>query len=86
VKAKFTPHAEEEYRYWEQTDRRVFNKINDLLRDIAERPFTGLGKPEPLRHELSGSWSRRITQEHRLVYRVESKTVVVISCRYHYGK
>jgi len=56
------------------------------LRDIAEHPFTGLGKPEPLRHELSGFWSRRITQAHRLVYRVESETVVVIGCRYHYGK
>jgi len=86
VKVKFTPHAEGEYRRWEKKDRRLWEKINSLLHDIEEHPFTGLGKPEPLKHDLSGFWSRRITKEHRLIYRAEAGGVVVVSCRYHYSK
>jgi len=60
-------------------------KINELLRDIKRSPFEGIGKPEPLRHELQGCWSRRINDEHRLVYKVEDHAIAIVSCRYHYG-
>jgi len=66
-------------------DKQVFRKIVALITDTCRDPFAGLGKPEPLKHDLSGFWSRRITGEHRLVYTVEQNTVKIISCRYHYG-
>lgn len=86
MRAVFSKLADEEYRYWQKKDRRVREKIDDLLRDIAQHPFAGLGKPEPLRHDLAGCWSRRITKAHRLVYKVESEKIFVVSCRYHYDK
>ena len=67
-----------------QSDRRILAKIDRLIEDIAEHPYAGIGKPEPLRHEWSGYWSRRITGEHRLVYRVEGNTVFIAQCRFHY--
>ncbi|MHB8765283.1 MAG: Txe/YoeB family addiction module toxin, partial [Deferrisomatales bacterium] len=67
-----------------QTDRKLLQRINGLLREAARTPFSGTGKPEPLKHALSGCWSRRITEEHRLVYRVEADGLVVLQCRYHY--
>lgn len=80
--------AWEDYLYWHASDRAVLDKINALLEDIRRTPFKGLGKPEPLRGNLSGWWSRRITGDHRLVYRVEGKgaerRVEIIQCRYHY--
>jgi toxin YoeB len=82
----WSDEAWEDYLYWQQTDRKVLQAINDLIRDIRRDPFKGLGKPEPLKHDLSGWWSRRITQEHRLVYRVSGKNaelVEIIQCRYH---
>lgn len=79
----FTDEAWDEYLYW-QNDKRVLKKINTLIKDIKRDSFSGLGKPEPLRHELQGYWSRRITDEHRLVYEIFEKSVIVISCRYHY--
>ena len=84
MKVSFAKVADEDYRYWKRKDRKVFEKINALLKDIEQHPFTGIGKPEPLRHELSGWWSRRITKVHRLVYRVESNKISVLSCRFHY--
>ncbi len=80
----FHPHAWEDYLSWMEGDRKSLRKINDLIRDIQRSPFEGLGKPEALRFELSGSWLRRIDQEHRLVYRVEGDDLHILACRYHY--
>ena len=73
-----------DYEHWERTDARVHQKINTLIEDIRRHPFTGLGKPEPLKHELAGVWSRRISREHRLVYRVQGDELQIAQCRYHY--
>ena len=75
-----------DYLYWQQTDKRMLKRINMLLKDIQRQPFAGLGDPEPLKHNWSGFWSRRIDKEHRLVYRVSNDRVMVAQCRYHYGK
>ncbi|MFA5233456.1 MAG: Txe/YoeB family addiction module toxin [Sulfurimonas sp.] len=80
----FSDKAWEDYLYWQQADKQVVKKINNLIKDIKREPFEGIGKPEPLRHELSGFWSRRITDEHRLVYEVTSGTIAIASCRFHY--
>lgn len=80
----FHPNAWEDYLYWQNTDRKLLKKINGLVRDIERSPDRGLGKPEPLRFDLSGCWSRRIDQEHRLVYRVEGDDLHILACRYHY--
>jgi toxin YoeB len=80
----FHSKAWEHYTYWLETDRAVFKKLNALIKEIQRSPFEGIGKPEPLKHELKGYWSRRITQEHRLVYRVEGNDLIIIQCRYHY--
>lgn len=77
--------AYEDYNRWEETDKKVFRRIKDLIKDISRTPFEGIGKPEPLKHELSGYWSRRITDEHRLVYKVSDNTVYILSCRKHYN-
>jgi toxin YoeB len=74
----------EEYIRWQSTDKKTLKKINSLIKDIKRDPFMGIGKPEPLKYELAGCWSRRITDEHRLVYMVEEESVSVVSCRYHY--
>jgi toxin YoeB len=76
--------AWEDYLYWQRHDKKTLKKINELLKDINRDPFKGTGSPEPLKHDLSGYWSRRITLEHRLVYRVENGLIKVIQCRYHY--
>jgi toxin YoeB len=80
--------AWDDYVYWQHTDRKVLVAINDLIRDAMRDPFKGLGKPEPLKHDLRGWWSRRITGDHRLVYRVSGKgdtqQLEIIACRYHY--
>lgn len=80
----FTQKSLEEYQSWATEDRKIFKKINDLIKEVCRTPFEGSGKPEPLKHELSGFWSRRINQEHRLVYKVENDTVYIASCKYHY--
>ena len=74
-----------DYLYWQQMDKRIVKKINALLKDTLRDPFDGIGKPEPLKHELQGCWSRRISDEHRLVYRPTDSGLQIISCRYHYG-
>ncbi|GHT93668.1 toxin YoeB [Betaproteobacteria bacterium] len=83
MQIKFDEAAWEDYLYWQCNDRKILKRINTLLKDIQHSPFAGIGKPEPLRHSLSGFWSRRITDEHRLVYQV-SDELVIASCRYHY--
>ncbi|MDQ2695910.1 MAG: Txe/YoeB family addiction module toxin [Pseudomonadota bacterium] len=80
----FQDEAWEDYLYWQQQDKQMFKRINLLIRDIQRQPFAGLGKPEPLRHGLSGCWSRRIDDEHRLVYTVKEGNVIIIQCRFHY--
>ena len=80
----FDPKALEQLRYWTETDRRKATKILDLIEATLKSPFEGIGKPEPLKFELSSCWSRRIDQEHRLVYKVEKGELIVLTCRYHY--
>jgi len=84
VKLVFSENAWEDYLYWQKTDRKVVLRINTLIRDIQRDPFDGIGKPEALRHALSGYWSRRITDEHRIVYKVEGDAVMIAQLRYHY--
>ena len=80
----FTPSAWSEYLHWQDTDKKVVRKINELLKAISRDPFEGIGKPEPLKHAFAGCWSRRITDEHRLVYKIDKSTLVVLQVRYHY--
>ncbi len=80
----FDRNALDDLRYWIETDRRKAAKIIDLIENILASPFAGLGKPEPLKFELAGCWSRRIDQEHRLIYKVERDAIIVLACRYHY--
>ena len=80
----FTPIAFDDLRYWLKIDKRQADRVLALLEEIRRTPFEGTGKPEPLRFQLAGCWSRRIDREHRLVYQVEEAEIVVIACRYHY--
>jgi toxin YoeB len=84
VRLVFTPHGWEDYQHWVQTDRATLKRVNRLVEDVLRDPFTGISKPEQLRHVLSGAWSRRITEEHRLVYLVDGDDVVILQARYHY--
>ena len=84
MKILFSEHAWEDYLYWQRTDRKVLERINRLIKEIQRTPFEGTGKPEPLRHGLSGYWSRRITDEHRLVYKVDQDSLHLAQFRYHY--
>ena len=77
-------NAWEDYLYWQQKDRKTLRRINALLKDTMRQPFSGLGDPEPLKHNWSGYWSRRIDREHRLVYRVTDNNLIIAQCRYHY--
>ncbi len=80
----FTDNAWEDYEYWVTNDRKIVKKINSLIKDIERNGNEGISKPEPLKHELSGYWSRRITDEHRLIYNIDEDTINIIQCRYHY--
>jgi toxin YoeB len=80
----WTPAAWEDYVYWQGQDRKTPKRINALIQDTMRHPFEGLGKPEPLRENLAGFWSRRIDDTHRLVYTVEKNDLAVVACRYHY--
>ena len=81
---KFSTNGWEDYLYWQATDRKILKRINQLIKDIERDPFAGIGKPEPLRHQLSGFWSRRIDSQHRLVYTVHDGILFVAQCRDHY--
>ncbi len=81
---KFTPDAFKEYNDWIEQDMFLFEKIKDLIKDISREPFKGLGKPEPLKGNYSGYWSRRINKEHRLVYSVKEDTINIVKCKGHY--
>jgi toxin YoeB len=80
----FTREAWEQYLYWQTTDRNILKRINQLIKDCTRDPFVGIGKPEPLKGDLAGFWSRRIDDIHRLVYKYENDELYVISCRFHY--
>lgn len=83
-KVAFEPEAFEQLGKWATEDKKIFKKILELIKDIQREPFSGIGKPEPLKYELQGYWSRRITDEHRLVYKVEEDLLIILSCKYHY--
>lgn len=80
----WSDQAWEDYLHWQTTDKKIVKKINKLIEEIERHPFTGLGKPEPLKHDWTGYWSRQITQEHRLVYKVENDSVKIAQARFHY--
>ena len=80
----FADHAWDDYLYWQKTDKKMVKRINSLIKDIQRSPFEGIGKPEPLKHALSGYWSRRINDEHRIIYKVDSESVHIAQLRYHY--
>ncbi len=80
----FSQDAWDDYLHWQKTDRKLLNRVNLLIRDVLCSPFEGVGKLEPLKHGLVGYWSRRIDDQHRLVYKVEGESVMIAQCRYHY--
>jgi toxin YoeB len=80
----FSEKAWAEYVYWQTQDKKILKKLNSLIEETTRAPFEGTGKPEPLRHQLAGWWSRRITDEHRLVYRIKDSALEIAQCRYHY--
>ncbi|MDP1724504.1 MAG: Txe/YoeB family addiction module toxin [Alphaproteobacteria bacterium] len=80
----FLEDALEDYQYWLQTDKTTLKKINQLIKECIRTPYSGVGKPEPLKFDLSGTWSRRINQEHRLIYKIEDNNLIILQCRYHY--
>lgn len=80
----FTPNAFDDFVDWAKRDKKTYRKIVSLINDMLRQPFIGLGKPEALKHDLKGFWARRITDEHRLVYKVTETEIVVVSCRFHY--
>ena len=82
--AVFHPEFREDLRYWVETDRKIALRILELVEAVLRDPFSGIGKPEPLRYLLAGAWSRRITQEHRLVYKVAGRRIDFLQARYHY--
>jgi len=84
VKIQFDPDAWDDYLYWQRTDKAMVKRIHALIKDCQRSPFDGIGKPEALKNNFSGYWSRRITQEHRLVYGVFNDRIEILQCRYHY--
>ncbi len=80
----FLDDAWQDYLYWQKTDKKILKRINQLIKDIQRTPFEGIGKPEALKFDMSGLWSRRINQEHRLIYQVQDDYIVIVQCRYHY--
>ena len=81
---EFTPTAFAQFYEWEKRDKKIFEKITELLDDARQSPFKGIGKPEPLKHHFKGCWSRRINREHRVIYKVTPDAIIVIACKYHY--
>ena len=84
VRLVFEDQGWEDYRSWRRADRKTLARINKLIEDVRRDPFAGIGKPEPLKHELTGAWSRRIDDEHRLVYLVTEAEIIILAARYHY--
>ena len=84
MKLIFAEPAWQDYCYWQQQDKQILKRINQLIQEIQREPFAGIGKPEPLKHALSGYWSRRINDEHRIVYKVETGALLIAQLRHHY--
>jgi len=84
VKIVFSENAWEDYLYWQKSEKKILARINSLIKEITRTPFQGMGKPEPLKHALSGYWSRRINDEHRMVYKIADDSVYIAQLRYHY--
>lgn len=84
MKHAFVDESWDDYLYWLKTDKKILQRINELIKDIKRNPFSGIGKPEPLKHKYKGCWSRRITDEHRLIYQVKDDEIVILKCRFHY--
>jgi len=84
MKLVFSEQAWADYLHWQQTDRKLLERINALIREISRSPFAGIGKPEPLKNALSGYWSRRINDEHRIVYKIAGDALLIAQLRYHY--
>ena len=84
MKYIFVDESWEDYLYWQQSDKKNLSKINALLKDISRNPFSGIGKPEPLKYKYKGYWSRRINAEHRLIYKVKDDEILIAKCRFHY--
>ncbi|HKK64151.1 MAG TPA: Txe/YoeB family addiction module toxin [Bacteroidales bacterium] len=84
MKLIFSDNAWDDYIFWQKTDKKILRRINNLIKDTKRNPFEGIGKPEPLKHALSGYWSRRITDEHRLIYKVSEDAIEIAQLRYHY--
>jgi toxin YoeB len=84
MKLIFADAAWEDYLHWQQQDRKMVERINTLIREIQREPFSGIGKPEPLKHPFTGYWSHRITDEHRMVYKIDGDAVLIAQLRYHY--
>ena len=84
MKLIFSETAWDDYQYWIKTDKKILKRVNALIQDIQRLPFSGIGKPEMLKHSLSGYWSRRINDEHRIVYKIEGDSVFIAQARYHY--
>ena len=84
MKLIFSENAWEDYLYWQKTDKKVLNRINKLIKETKRGPFEGVGKPESLKHNLAGYWSRRINEEHRMVYKVTDDALLIAQLRYHY--
>jgi toxin YoeB len=84
MKYTFVDESWEDYLYWQRTDKKMMLKINELLKDISRTPYSGPGKPEPLKYKYKGYWSRRINEEHRLIYRFSEDEILIAKCRFHY--
>ena len=84
MKYIFVDESWEDYQYWLKTDKKILVRINDLIKDISRTPYTGIGKPEPLKYKYKGFWSRRITDEHRLIYQVRGDELLIVKCRFHF--
>lgn len=80
------PNGWKDYVYWQENDRKILQRVKELIRDALRHPFSGIGKPESLKNSLNGWWSRRMTQEHRLIYRVEGESLLIMQCRFHYDE
>ena len=84
MKLIFSEHAWDDYMYWQKTDKKIAKRINMIIKDIQRNKYEGIGKPEPLKHNLSGYWSRRIDTAHRIVYQIENDNILIAQLRYHY--
>lgn len=84
MKLTFSTNAWDQYLSWQSTDQKILKRINSLIKDIQREPYQGIGKPEPLKHGLSGYWSRRINDEHRIVYKYQDNSILIAQLRYHY--